>query len=547
MNRALILDCFVDEPACFGVPPFISPYPRYLYGALLDGGLSPESIDYRTIDAVREKNYAIDGTYDAVFLIGGAVVPGKYLGERIGTFDEIVRITETNRAAHIVIGGLAGRLIGEQNRKNVTAISRDLEQYAYTFAKGDAYDTLRSYADLDRWAAAGAVVVKRHPGYPHLIAEIESYRGCPRQSHCSFCSEGLFPSIDTRSVKGIIAEIDALIAAGISRFRIGRQADIIAYGTTMNEYRNGFPRPEPAAVEELFGELKKRREDGRITTLNIDNANPGTIANFPEESARVIRAICAALTPGDTMPLGVESFDPVVCAKNNLKVSRDEAIRVVSLINEIGGFRVDGLPVLLPGINLIHGLAGESMESFSLNYEALKKMRDEGLMLKRINIRTLAPFPGTAAARETAHHDMRIENRYDYYRKKIRAEIDHVMLERIYPPGTLLRGLRVVEIHPPFSYARQIQSYAITVKIPFLLESGSFIDAVTVAYSERSLIALPLPIRMNDLPAKALELIPGIGKRTAGEIVIHRPVPSIETLLRYAPSIDPRVAKYLVF
>ncbi len=29
----LILGCFIDGPACFGVPSFISPYPRYVFGA----------------------------------------------------------------------------------------------------------------------------------------------------------------------------------------------------------------------------------------------------------------------------------------------------------------------------------------------------------------------------------------------------------------------------------------------------------------------------------------------------------------------------------
>ena len=37
-ERFLILDCYVDEPACLGVPPFVSPYPRYIYGALIDAG-----------------------------------------------------------------------------------------------------------------------------------------------------------------------------------------------------------------------------------------------------------------------------------------------------------------------------------------------------------------------------------------------------------------------------------------------------------------------------------------------------------------------------
>jgi radical SAM superfamily enzyme with C-terminal helix-hairpin-helix motif len=545
MSRYLILDCFVDEPACFGVPPFVSPYPRYLFGALIDAGHSEQDIDYCTIDKIRSASFAIaDENYDKVFLIGGAVVPGKYLGEKIGRYDEIVRIVQANPRCEIVIGGLAGRLIAQHDFRNVTALSGDIEQFAFS---GMKKDELRSYGDLDRWAVIGAQMVKRHPDFPHLVAEMESYRGCPRKSHCSFCSESVYDSIAMRSVHGIISEVDALIAQGISRFRIGRQADILAYGTRFGEYRDGYPRPEPSAVEELFSELRARRDDGRITTLNIDNANPGTIARYPAESGRIIHAIAQSITPGDTMPLGIESFDPKVVAANNLKVNRDEAISVVRLINEIGGARVDGIPVLLPGINLIHGLAGESAESFRTNYEALLAIRDQNLLVKRINIRSLLPFPGTDAAQTRPRTDKRIENRYEFYRDKIREDIDRVMLERIYPVGTIIRDVRVVEHRFEFSLARPLQSYAITMKIPRPLDIGSFFDMAVIAHRERSIIALPVPIQINQLSGKALEYIPGIGKRTAGEIVLRRPLSSVGDLLVIAPSVSGEILKHLTF
>ncbi len=546
MSRYLILDCFVDEPACFGVPPFISPYPRYVYGALLDSGIPDSDIGYLTIDHLRDNEYKFDTPHDAVFLIGGAIVPGKYLGEKIGTYDEILRIIDRNRSHHIIIGGLAGHLLSSRDFRHVTTINHDIEQYARTF-RTEPDDSFRSYNDLDRWAAAGSEVVTRHPDFPHIIAEIETYRGCPRENHCSFCSEKVFSSGDHRGVSGILEEVDALISRGVSRFRIGRQADILAYGTTRTEFRNGFPRPEPSAVEELFGELKKRKDDGRITTLNIDNANPGTIANYPDESARAITAIVGAVTPGDTMPLGIESFDPVVNKRNNLKVNRDKAIQVVRMINEIGGTRVNGIPLLLPGINLIHGLPGESAESFRLNYEALAEMRDAGLLIKRINIRTLSPFPGTDAAHTARHTDKRIENRYEFYREKIRDDIDRVMLERIYPVGTILRELRVSDTRFEYSLARAIQSYAITVKIPEPLKIGSYTDAVVVSHRERSIMALTIPIRINLIAPKTIEFIPGIGKRTAGDIILRRPLSEMSTLLEISPSLDSRIIPHITF
>ena len=47
MNKYLIIDCYVDEPSCLGVPPYISPYPRYIASFLAS---KSEKIIYLTID-----------------------------------------------------------------------------------------------------------------------------------------------------------------------------------------------------------------------------------------------------------------------------------------------------------------------------------------------------------------------------------------------------------------------------------------------------------------------------------------------------------------
>jgi radical SAM superfamily enzyme with C-terminal helix-hairpin-helix motif len=545
--KSLILDCFVDEPACFGVPPFVSPYPRYIFGALIDAGESPDSISYMTIETLRTHNLQIDGNYSAVFLVGGAVVPGKYLGHRIGTYREIVSIIQKNPSLFFAAGGLVGRLLSKEHLPNATALAYDIEHYAFSLAAGAPEDKLRTYDTLDRWSILGAAVVSRHSDFPDVIAEIETYRGCPRSTHCSFCSEHIFDTISFRSVDAVSAEIDALIAQGVTRFRIGRQADILAYGSAMAEYRNGFPRPEPDAVAALFKALKERRDEGKIKVLCIDNANPGTIANFPEESEKAIAAIADAITPGDTMPLGIESFDPEVFARNNLKVNLDQALDVVRIINRAGGIRRDGVPVLLPGINLIHGLPGETKETFRINYDALCRIRDEGLLLKRINIRTLSPFPGTAAAENPPKMNAGLVNRYEYYRDKIRDEIDHVMLGRIYPEGTLLRGQKVIDTLHDYSFARPLQSYAITLKIPQKLEVGRDIDCVVTGQRERSISALELPVRINSLSPRAIESIPGVGKKAASDIILAKPILSQEQLLKIAPSFSKEILQFVTF
>jgi radical SAM superfamily enzyme with C-terminal helix-hairpin-helix motif len=85
------------------------------------------------------------------------------------------------------------------------------------------------------------------------------------------------------------------------------------------------------------------------------------------------------------------------------------------------------------------------------------------------------------------------------------------------------------------------------VKLPILLPKGSFLDAVVVAHRERSIIALPFPISINTLSKKALEYIPGIGKRAAGDILLKRPFENIEQLAVIAPSLDERIKKLIAY
>ncbi|HNW27281.1 MAG TPA: radical SAM protein, partial [Spirochaetota bacterium] len=130
MLSCCILDCYVDEPACFGVPPFVSPYPRYIFGALADAGVDGSRIDYLTIDSLRAAGYRLERAYDMVFLIGGAVVPGRYLGSRIGTAAEIRRIAENNRNQRFAVGGLISRVL--PGGGNVNLVHNDIEKFAFT-------------------------------------------------------------------------------------------------------------------------------------------------------------------------------------------------------------------------------------------------------------------------------------------------------------------------------------------------------------------------------------------------------------------------------
>ena len=86
-----IVDGYVDEPAHFGVPPYISTYPRYTAGALVDAGVSPHNIIYHTIDALRQEHNRWDHieNSDLLIYIGGMTVPGKYVGGTPAEPDEV--------------------------------------------------------------------------------------------------------------------------------------------------------------------------------------------------------------------------------------------------------------------------------------------------------------------------------------------------------------------------------------------------------------------------------------------------------------------------
>jgi radical SAM superfamily enzyme with C-terminal helix-hairpin-helix motif len=57
----------------------------------------------------------------------------------------------------------------------------------------------------------------------------------------------------------------------------------------------------------------------------------------------------------------------------------------------------------------------------------------------------------------------------------------------------------------------------------------------------RSVTALPVPVRINSLPATAIRWLPGIGKKKVGTVIAKRPFKDLEEYRKVArtSSIDP--------
>ncbi|HON56700.1 MAG TPA: radical SAM protein [bacterium] len=527
--KSIIIDGYVDEPACLGVPPYISPYPRYIYGLLryLDF-----KIEYRTIDQLRNINFEIDNNFKYCIVIGGLSVPGKYLNTHPITLTELEKIKKIFSKSRVIIvgalkygwtieGGKSPIKLGQQSFDLITDSNNYLSQI-FEYVRTDSEKKF----DKELFTRLGAECVKFHHYYPNIICEIETYLGCLRENRCSFCIEQFtMQKFEFRSIENIAAEIKALTNCGISHFRIGNQPDIFGYFSERLE--NGY-KPNPDALEKLFYKIRELAEN--IKTLHTDNANPAVIADFPNESKKIIQILCKYATGGNVLALGCESFDDEVIKKNNLNSTRTQSLKAIELINEYGNYRSEnGMPQLLPGINLLFGLVAETPDTWKINYEFLKEILARNLLVRRINIRQVIKFENTELAKiyEKPKNLNKLKYNFKSYREKIREEIDKEMLKKIAPLGVIIKEALVEKQDNNLTFARQLGAYPLLIGTAEKLQLFKYYDFVVVNYGYRSITGLSLPIKINQLSYQCLKTIYGINKKQANDIIFNRPYSDI--------------------
>ncbi|WP_457741725.1 radical SAM protein [Thermococcus sp.] len=557
-----IVDGYTDEPAGLGVPPYLGIYPRYAYGAIKKARMNA-TVFYLTIDDLRAtftgdrgiatknktpnfpKTEEILKKSDVIVYIGGLHTPGKYLSAVPSQIEEVATFLKKFNGTKI-LGGPAFMGSSHMGGSRITSrelqmahsifdhvVYGDLEAFLFDYLtnpnEADPF-RFRDYGELRDYAILGSEVVKQFPGYPDkLIVEIETQRGCPKAmgiGGCSFCTEPVrYRTVEDRAIDDVVTEVRSLYEKGVKHFRIGRQSCIFSY---MAKPNGRVPIPNPDAIEKLFKNI--RTVAPAIKTLHVDNANPAVIANYPDESARIAKTLVKYGTSGNVVAFGLESADPKVAKLNNLNATAEETYEAVKLLNEIGGKRgPNGLPWLLPGINIIFGLPGETKKSYEITFQFLKRLLDDGHMVRRINIRQVVVFPGTPLWNmknkvKTEKHKKLIH----HYKYKIRHEIDLPMLKRVVPAGTVLRDV-LAEVHDKgISFGRQLGSYPLIVGIPKKVELGKFYDVLIVDHGFRSITGIPIPININTEKPKLLQMLPGIGKKTATKVLSHRPFSSKE-------------------
>lgn len=511
----LLIDGYIDDPAALGVPPYISPMIRSVAGAALDAGA--DRVEYLTIDMIRKGAAIPDASVSVV--LSGNTVPGKYLRTMPMSLKELEALLPRLKGWRMIGGSAASSPVAERFD---FAIRRDLAASLYDGMVGkEVGERLRNLDEWNRWMLLGADTVTHHQDFPEpLIAEIESYRGCHRFScgGCSYCIEPTKGRPLMRSPDDIIEEASRLRALGVRNLRVGGQTCIVSYGADPDD---PVPTPVPEKVEELFEGLDSLGFD----VLHVDNANPAVIASHPEEAEQVLETLASRCTPGNVLALGMESADPRVVTENNLNSTADQVLEAVRAINRCGGERGEnGMPRMLPGINIVCGLDGETPASYSMDMDVLKRIRDEGLMIRRINIRQVLPVRREFSVKVD-------QRRFKAFKEQVRDEVDAPMLERVVPYGTMLKDV-YMELHDgSTTFGRQIGSYPLLVGVPYKVETERFADVYITGWGRRSITGVTWPFDINTMPMSAMAALPGIGKKRAQRLAAERPFEGFDDLL----------------
>tara|TARA_B100001121_G_scaffold263135_1_gene243824 strand:+ start:1664 stop:3421 length:1758 start_codon:yes stop_codon:yes gene_type:complete len=561
----LVLDGYEDEPAAFGVPPYVGFHIRYVCGVL-----EQHSIDYTymTIDQWRlyseqEREQRLRDL-EGFVCIAGAVVPGRYIrGTPISRRESTELIRSLPRDIPALFGGWAVRGWKQQGwlplRSNLFLAVQDTDATLHRFLKTGTWKHKRRTSEQwTMWAHLGAQskAVLKHPDLGTeekrgpLTYEVEVYQGCVRfKRGCKFCIEPKKGIPIWRTPEDIIQEVKLAHDSGVQHVRLGGMTDTYTYmaeGVKDLEY----PIPNPEPIAKLLHGL---REDERLGILHTDNGNPSIIAENMEPSTEITKTLVETLSDGAVLSFGLESADPNVHAANWLNCDANQLKSALRLINQYGRERGErGLPKLLPGLNFIAGLNGERPETYSLNLNLLRDLRNEGLLLRRINIRQV----------EGEGFQDIPEKEFKRFKSAVRDTIDSPLLQELFPLGHVLKDVHwethdgrtrlpvhLTEEHvgehvhgrAGLTFGRQIGAYPILIGVPYHIPLERSSSIMITGHGARSITGVEIGLEINAATEKQLEAIPGIGKKAAWNIVSARAKlkrkeerPSIESIFASA-------------
>ena len=561
----LVLDGYEDEPAAFGVPPYVGFHIRYVCGVLEQHKVE---YTYMTIDQWRlfseHDREKILRELEGFVCIAGAVVPGRYIrGTPISQRESTELIRSLPRDIPALFGGWAVRGWKQQGwmplRSNLFLAVQDTDATLNGFLKTGSWKHERRTSDQwTSWAHFGAQskAVLQHPDLGieekrgPLTYEVEVYQGCVRfKRGCKFCIEPKKGVPIWRTPEDIIQEVKLAHDAGVQHVRLGGMTDTYTYmAEGVKELEYPIPNPEP--ISQLLHGL---REDERLQILHTDNGNPSIIAENIEPSTEITKTLVETLSDGAVLSFGLESADPNVHEANWLNCDAKQLKSALRLINKFGRERGKrGLPKLLPGLNFIAGLNGERSETYSMNLNLLHELRNEGLLLRRINIRQV----------EGEGFQEIPETEFKNFKSAVRDEIDSPLLQNLFPLGHVLNDVHwethdgrtrlpvhLTEEHigehvhgrAGLTFGRQIGAYPILIGVPYHIPLETSSDIMITGHGARSITGVEVGLDINTATEKQLEAIPGIGKKAAWNLVSARAKlkrkeehPSIESIFQSA-------------
>jgi radical SAM superfamily enzyme with C-terminal helix-hairpin-helix motif len=513
--KALLIDGYTDEPAAFGVPPYISPKIRLIYGLLL---FEKYEIDYFTIDQMRKSSTMNSlGKYDLLIIFGGISTPGRYIGGSPITLNDTLKILNKRISKNSILMGpitkgysiKGGQKVIDVNIENAKKIESFEELLKY-FNK-EIHDDY--YKNRDLYYSLGANLIKKHPNFPYLMIEIDISSGCERRDgYCSFCTESVFyGSFKFRKLSSIEEELVSLKNNGAKYIRFGRSANVLAYGYDIKSNK--------ASPEKIEGLFSSTREILNPEIFHVDNGNPIFISNHRKDSEKILSSIVDYCTEGNSLSFGVESFDENVRKMNNLGGKINDIFYSIDLVNHFGKIRKNGIPSLLPGINLLYGLPGFSKSTYENDYNSLNKILESGNLIRRINIRKVMVFPRTGLGKVDLP---KINNReFDKFKEKIRNDFDNKMLKKIFPTGTIIKNVLYEYSNGEIAFGRTLGTYPIL--IGYTDNRKRINDIIVVDHGRRSITGIIFGTDINKITERELKLIPGIGKKLAKKIILQRP------------------------
>jgi len=446
--QVVILDCYTDEPSGYGVRPYLGTHQIHLSQALAHLGVNHV---YLTIDDLRyanglrsngadeigvlnitrnaERAQSIVNNASLIYIVMGCFVQYEYFACKPPTANEVGTYLADSIARKVLF-----YVMGTSNEVDRDFLDSPLAKMLSDIEVGNTYryviegpaaikggNIAPNYDLLDKLAVARPALLDDLVS--PVIAEIETGTGCNTPT-CYFCIESArSPKVTYRSAASIVRQVKTLYDRGIRHFRLGRQPNFFHYGNH-----------NVSELERLLNGI--RADCPEIKMLHIDNVNIiDVVGRTGRDFARLVAHYC---TSGNITPFGIESLDDRVRKASRVIGSSSQVMEAIAIINEYGAERGDdGLPRLLPGINLIYGLKGQTSETHAINLAHLREILNKGFMTRRLYYRNVTRPTGVTFGKEVVDNP----NTYQANFEEIVSEFVLPMQSIVYYPGLIVRDL----------------------------------------------------------------------------------------------------------